>query len=162
MNVTTPNIDSLIDSLKKQTQALQSLNSILSEELNCLKESQFTRLEQYAEQKEILAKSIEQSSRDRLLLLKDLGQSTERNALEEFIKTCSPSDRAKLEATNNQLVEEIAKCQELNSINGQVITHNLNQRRELFRQINSNGSTDIYTKTGNLSKHSDKGLHDEA
>lgn len=156
----------LITLLQQEVNSLEKLIAILSDEKNALIERKFEALEDLANQKETLSATLEQSARERVELLQILLHNNDpKSALQAFLNHCSLEETAQINQLNNQLTEKIMTCRELNSINGQVITTNLNARQEIFNILNGQTGEDainVYNAAGNVKASTESSRHQEA
>ena len=152
--------------LQQEINWLDELITVLSEEKKALIERQFEMLENLANQKEVLSSSLEQSARERVELLEiTLDNNDSKSALKTLLSTCPAEEAKQITELNNQLAEKILKCRELNTVNGQVITTNLNTRQEIFNSIsgqNSSEAINVYTASGNVKSSVESSRHQEA
>ena len=152
--------------LQQEINWLNDLITLLSEEKKALIERQFEILESLANQKEALSASLEQSARERVELLEfTLHNNDSKSALKALLNTCSVEEAKQITELNNQLAEKILRCRELNTVNGQVITTNLNARQEIFNSISGQNNSDainVYTASGNVKSSVESSRHQEA
>ncbi|KTC93094.1 MULTISPECIES: flagella synthesis protein FlgN [Legionella] len=164
--MTNSKITLLITQLKQEINWIDELIKRLSEEKKALAERQFTTLETIANQKETLSSQLEESANNRLQLLELPAYNNDTKlALQAFLKPCSLEEANQVNQLNNQLAEKIAECRELNSINGQVISSNINSRQDLISILtgqNPSNAINIYTATGDVKTSTASSCHEKA
>ncbi|WED44532.1 flagella synthesis protein FlgN [Legionella cardiaca] len=144
----------LMQILQQEVNFIQKLINLLSDEKNALVAREFEELEPIAAKKQELSNQLEQCTKQRVELL-GLDPHTQRakQVFEDFLAQCSTQEAEKISALNKELAEKLILCRELNAVNGQVITSNINTRQEIINTItgqSSDDSTRVYTATGNL------------
>ncbi|KTC86491.1 flagella synthesis protein FlgN [Legionella brunensis] len=156
----------LIQILQQEINFIEQLINRLTEEKQALLTRQFETLESIANQKQELSTQLEQITSQRVDLL-GLNKQTKqpKQALEEFLAQCSPQEVEQINALNNELAEKLVLCRELNAVNGQVITSNINTRQEIISTITGQApenTSSVYTATGNIKSSSDSNRHQKA
>jgi flagella synthesis protein FlgN len=159
------NINTLAKHLEQEINWVEELNVLLSEEKTMLATNQVNLLEELANKKQALSGKIEESAKDRIELInssnstKDIGLS-----LKEFLSNCSTEQANQINKLNKQLFEQLATCRELNTVNGQVISHNIHTRQQIVNALSGNHSdaVSVYTATGNIQSAPDTKHHQEA
>lgn len=156
----------LIEILGIEINFLDQLVALLSTEKEALVSRQFENLESLASQKEEISKILEDHTKHRIALLGLNSQARDpKLAMKEFLNECSNQEAEQIKFLNQSLSEKLILCRELNAVNGQVITSNINTRQEIINAItgqNSNEATATYTATGNLSSSTESGRHQKA
>lgn len=156
----------LVDLLQQELTWLDSLIALLSEEKNVLIQRQFDALESLAEQKQALSEQLEQSAKQRIeLLAMNLHDNQPKLALQALLRACSVEEANQIQQLNNQLAEKLLSCHELNAVNGQVITSNLNTRQEILGALtgkNQVNATNLYTANGDVQSTTATSRHQEA
>ncbi|CAM3039667.1 flagella synthesis protein FlgN [Legionella worsleiensis] len=159
------NAKTLIGHLEQEVNWIESLNTLLAEEKNALGSSQFDKLSDLADQKQDLTAKLEESAKQRNALLSaDKPIQSIKLSLQDFLKNCSEHEAKQINKLNLQLMEQLAICRDLNTINGQVIANNIHTRQQIVSAL-SGGNTDstsVYTSNGDLSSSSGTNHHQEA
>lgn len=139
--------------LKQEIEWIKELNDTLITEKQVLSTRQFDKLEELADKKQLLSTNLEASSKDRLKLIGDPETQSPSAFLKTFLKECSAEDSELISNLNKELSDELSKCRELNTVNGQVIATNIHTREEIVNILSgSNKAKDVsvYTSTGNI------------
>jgi flagella synthesis protein FlgN len=156
----------LANHLKQEIEWIKELNDTLAIEKQVLATRQFDKLEALADTKQKLSNNLEISSKDRMKLIGDPETQSPSAFLQQFLKECSPQETSLINKLNKELSEELMKCRELNTVNGQVIATNIHTREEIVNILSGNKGKDVsvYTATGNIksTKKGDGGHHREA
>ncbi|CEK10456.1 flagella synthesis protein FlgN [Legionella hackeliae] len=156
----------LIHILEQEINFIEKLITLLTEEKNALIARQFEMLESFATQKQELSNQLEQTTKQRVDLLGlDLQTKPAKKALEDFLMHCSIQETEKINSLNKILAEKLILCRELNTVNGQVITSNINTRQEIINALtgqSAESTASIYTATGNLKISNDPNSHQKA
>ncbi|RUR11963.1 flagella synthesis protein FlgN [Legionella sp. km772] len=150
--------------LKQEIEWIRELNTILVEEKEVLTNRQFEKLEEIADKKQALSNNLEASSKERLSLIGDPETQSPSEFLQKFLKECPPQEASLINNLNKELSNELTKCRELNTINGQVIATNIHTREEIVNILSGKGKdVSVYTATGNIkSSKKGEGHHREA
>jgi flagella synthesis protein FlgN len=158
--------EKLINSLQQEINWISQLTDLLSKEKIALTERRFEELEALAQQKESLAKQIEQSAGTRIELLEiSSHKNNAKLGLQTFLSQCTTEETAQITQLNSQLSEKLVLCRELNSVNGQVIATNLNTRQELINILTGQSKAEAintYTATGDVKSMNESSRHQEA
>lgn len=156
----------LVDLLQQELKWLDSLIALLSEEKNVLIQRKFDALESLAAQKQELSDQLEQSAKQRIELLEmSLHDNQPKLALQALLRACSVEEANQIQQLNNQLAEKLLSCRELNAVNGQVITSNLNTRQEIIGALTGKSqanATNLYTANGDVQMATTTSRHQEA
>ena len=119
----------LSDDLKNTCIMLDYLN----EEKEMLVQSQFDKLPELAEKKQVLIEVIENNNRSKLTLLTPLTQASKTSKLLEVLAERYGKDKTKaLRALNTELEDKLILCRHQNAVNGQVIIRSLENNQELI------------------------------
>lgn len=156
-------INALCKHLEQEISWVQSLNDLLSEEKKFLEARQYTQLEECARKKHDLSNKLEESARQRVALI-NTGNRPVEAALSEFLEECPEAEVNLINQLNSKLAENLGKCRELNTINGQVIANNIYVRQEIFNALSGNktDAVSVYNAHGNLSSSKNNTHHEEA
>ncbi|WP_019216691.1 flagellar export chaperone FlgN [Legionella tunisiensis] len=123
-------------------------------------------MESLAAQKQALSNHLEQSAKQRIELLEmNLHDNQPKLALQALLRACSVDEATQIQQLNNQLAEKLLSCRELNAVNGQVITSNLNTRQEIIGSLtgkNQANATNLYTANGDVQITTETSRHQEA
>lgn len=156
----------LINLLQQELTWLDALIALLSEEKNVLIQRQFDALEPLSAQKQTFCDQLEQSAKQRIELLEiNLHDNQPKLALQVFLQACTVEEANQIQQFNNQLAEKLISCRELNAVNGQVITSNINSRQEIIGTLtgqNQTNATNLYTASGNVQATTETSRHQEA
>jgi flagella synthesis protein FlgN len=159
------NIKTLSSLLEQEINWIDALNILLVEEKEVLATRQFNQLEEFANKKQELSSQLEESAKQRMLLINPTNANQSAHlALKEFLQNCSAEEVTQIDALNNKLVELLARCRELNTVNGQVIANNLYVRQEIVNTLTGNkaDAVDVYTANGNIQSSNNARHHQEA
>jgi flagella synthesis protein FlgN len=156
-------IKALCNHLQQEITWVESLNALLAEEKTLLETRKFVQLEDCASRKQDLSRRLEDSAKERMVLMNKADQSAEA-CLKEFFKECTEVEVSLVTALNNKLAECLMHCRELNTVNGQVIANNLYVRQEIVNALSGNktDAVSVYNSHGNLSSTNGKRHHEEA
>lgn len=145
-----------IQCLEQEITWIKELNGLLSEEKDALATRKFEQLEQLADKKQILSQKLEESSKERVMVLAAPQGEQLSTYLQDFLKKCAKSETDTINKLNIELAEQLILCRELNTVNGQVIATNINSRQEVVKILSGNqtGDVKVYTATGDLSSSS--------
>lgn len=159
------NFEQLCQHLIQEMNWIDELNALLIQEKEAMMANQFDALEPLSEKKEVLSSLLEQSAQNRIALVNS-GSTLSNNpndSLKQFLEQCSTEEALKLQKLNKDLAERLVKCRELNAVNGQIITYNLNSRKELLNIMSgkTGSASELYTATGqmddaHLTRHHEK------
>lgn len=143
--------------IKQEINLVQQLNHLLSEEKNMLATRQFNQLEALADKKQELSNTLEDCAKQRTDLM---GTAS----LKEFLTQCTASEAEQLNTLSLQLAEELTRCRELNTVNGQVIISSIHVRQELVSIMSGSKSdaASIYSANGTMQSGSKNNHHQEA
>lgn len=158
-------IHALGSHLEQEIKWIEALNTLLLNEKDILTTRQFNQLEEFSNNKQELANKLEDSARQRMLLIKHTNaDQTANQALKEFLKECSVEEATYIDALNNTLAECLTRCRELNAVNGQVIANNLYIRQEIVNTLSGNktDAINVYTANGDIKSSKDNLHHQEA
>jgi len=159
------NADNLVEHLKAEISWVDQLNTLLSEEKEMLTTRQFERLEDIAVKKQELSNQLETSAAQRIALLNTSSAKSEPNIwLKEFLKNCTTTETVQINNLNLKLIEKLATCRDLNSVNGQVIANNLYTRQEIVNALsgNTSESVSVYNANGGMQSSANKGYNQKA
>lgn len=149
----------LATSLKQEITLIDTLLQALETEKQALITRQFEQLESLSEQKQALSKELEESARNRVISLCNSADATHYNScLRTYLEQLHPEQAKEITDLNKQLMEKLIQCREYNLINGQVITANLNTRREIVSALTGQDKQEAgktYTAKGNIKKGGD-------
>ncbi|CAM2789179.1 flagella synthesis protein FlgN [Legionella steigerwaltii] len=158
-------ISILRNHLEQEINWIESLNSLLAEEKEILSSRQFNKLEEFANKKQELSDKLEESARQRMQLINHNNPNeTISLALSEFLKDCSIDEATLINQLNTKLAETLARCRELNAVNGQIIANNLYIRQEIVNTLSGNktDAISVYTSNGNIQSSQENTHHQEA
>lgn len=165
MNNNNNNLKALMTHLDQEIQWVEAINLILTDEKEVLASRQFTHLEALAEKKSVLSDQLEESAKQRMVLIgHSNNEASAALALQAFLQPCTEEEAKKINSLNNQLAEKLTLCRELNTVNGQVIASNLHARQEIVNALSGNqvDAVSVYTANGNINTASDNNHHQEA
>lgn len=165
MNNNNNNAKILMSHLEQEINWVEALNTLLSEEKEVLATRQFDQLEILADKKQELSTKLEDSAKQRMGLIKHSDSSQSPGvSLADFLKDCSTGEASEINQLHNTLVERLATCRELNTVNGQVIASNIHVRQQIVNVLsgNINEALSVYTSHGNLKSSTDNSHHQEA
>ncbi|KTC89697.1 flagellar protein FlgN [Fluoribacter dumoffii] len=150
--------------LEQEINWIESLNCLLAEEKEILSSRQFNKLEEFANKKQDLSNKLEESAKQRIQLINPNSNQPMNQALTEFLKDCSAGEAAQINQLNTKLAENLTRCRELNSINGQIIANNLYVRQEIVNTLSGNreNAIGVYTSNGNIESTPETTHHQEA
>lgn len=143
----------LVNHLKQEIEWVQSLNILLSQERDFLIASEYHALEAVSSEKTCLSEQLEQSAKARMQLINPENQDADpKQSLQHFLTHCKKEEADAIQAQHKILAEKLMICQELNSINGQVIATNIYRREELLTIITGkeSESLNVYTSVGSM------------
>ncbi|MDR3443306.1 MAG: flagellar protein FlgN [Legionella sp.] len=157
-------LNALCSHLEQEVTWVEALNALLLEEKTILETRQFPLLEELASKKQELSGKLEESASKRLALINDNIDQTAAAALKDFLKECSPSEAQRVTTLNSKLVDCLAICRELNTVNGQVIANNMYVRQEIINTLSGNkpDAVSVYNSHGDLSSSSENRHHEKA
>ncbi len=159
-------VNVLANHLKQEIEWIKELNSTLLEEKEALATRKFDKLEALAEKKQNLSSKLEESSKNRMNLIGDPETQSPSAFLQQFLKESSADETSLINKLNKELSEELMRCRDLNTVNGQVIATNIHTRQEIVNILSGSKGKDVnvYNATGDIksSKKGDGGHHQEA
>lgn len=153
-----------IEVLHQENTYINQLMNTLIEEKESLSKRDFTHMQELAVKKDNLSNLLEESSKKRLAIL-NAQADTAKDALNSLINSLNQEEATLVKQLNQELTNKITACRELNAINGQVITSNLNTRREIVDVLtgkDTKTAINTYSSSGNLRTHSESINHQEA
>lgn len=156
-------INVLCKYLKQEINWIIELNTLLVEEKELLETRQFIPLEEYADKKQELSILLEESAKQRMILI-DCPNQDPAAALKDFLSEATTEELSQVNQLNSTLAEKLTICRELNSVNGQVIANNLYIRQEIMNTLSGTNAEAIstYNAHGNLQSSTDNRHHQEA
>lgn len=157
--MTQSNASLLTQLLQQEINYIEQLVKLLSEEKQALIGRQFENLEGIAVQKQTISGELEQCTNQRIQLLGiDPQHKQPKEALNSFLAECTKQEGEQISMLNQKLMEALVVCRELNAVNGQVITSNINTRQEILNELTGQSPQDptsVYTSTGNIKSSGD-------
>lgn len=160
-----PQPSDLITALQQEITLIDSLLQTLNNEKQALLTRQFEQLETLSAEKQALSKQLEESARGRVALLCDTMDPMHYNSrLVSYLAQCTTEQAQEIQTLNTTLAEKIVLCREHNLINGQVITSNLNTRQEIVNALTGQErleASKTYTAKGGIKKNGDAGRYQE-
>jgi flagellar biosynthesis/type III secretory pathway chaperone len=119
----------LSDDLKNTNALLIYLN----EEKEILVQSQFNKLPELAEKKQVLINQIEKNNVSKVTLLAPINQGNNSSKLLEVLANkYGVENTSELRRLNMELEEKLTLCRHQNAVNGQVIVRSLENNQELI------------------------------
>jgi flagella synthesis protein FlgN len=141
---------------------VESLIALLEREKAILSERQFEELPTLVEQKQSKMKCLEENFKRRVdYLTNSHDGDTYLECLNSYINTLAPEQREPIIQLNQQLEQALAKCRDLNTINGQVISVNLNNHAQLMNIIQGKPTQATYDAKGNIQRQAQQTKHQE-
>lgn len=144
----------LINCMHHEIELLAQLNRHLLDEKQALVKRDFSALEQFASQKETISEQLSQAATKRVELMGSGGTTEDSNAMQLFLKTCTPQEIAQINPLKTQLADQIKICRDQNLVNGQVIVSNMNTRKEIIGALQGKDlrNTGTYTAKGEITE----------
>jgi flagella synthesis protein FlgN len=143
----------LANHLKQEITWVKELNAALLEEKAILAERKFDKLEELANKKQALSTALEDSSKERMLLIGDPDKKSPSAFLKQFLQHCDKADKDLISTLNKELAEHLNICRERNTVNGQVIATNIHIREEIVNILSGGNKVkdvSVYTSTGDI------------
>lgn len=155
--------NTLISQLEQEVAWVKELIVVLAEEKKVLEANQFEKLDTISEQKQTLSNQLEESTRQRLALLKanPNNPSEYKASLDAFLGQLSPNEAARIGELNESLTEQLQICRQGNIVNGQVIATNLMVKQANVDDLTKHPTTEqgsvTYDAKGGMKKSSGSG-----
>lgn len=156
-------LTALCNHLEQEIDWVTSLCTLLVEEKEILATRKFHELEDCISRKQDLSGKLEESAKQRLQLFNASIQNTEFS-LENYLENCTDTEINKVTVLNKRLAENLKRCHDLNTVNGQVIANNLYVRQEIINTLSGHKTeaVRVYNSHGNLTSAKDNNHHQEA
>lgn len=159
-------VEILAAHLAQEITWIKELNSALEEEKKALASREFDKLVDLATKKQEFTDNLEQSAKERMELIGDSNTQSPSDFLKLLLEQCSESDASLITALNRELADQLTRCSELNTVNGQVIATNISTRQEIVNILSGNKGKEVgvYTSTGDIksANKKDGGHHQKA
>lgn len=139
-------IDDLTQLLNEDIRDLDRLRDTLAAEKEALKGSEISAMEPLTQAKNTLLNLVRDRAKQKVHALVAMGYRPDAGAPSQFIRSAGLTDLTKLWQTAEQ---KLALCQEMNGLNGRIISHlqkRLTSLTDIFR--GSSGQAKLYGASG--------------
>lgn len=130
--------------LEEERHCLERLLSVLEEENTSIGRHDLAGLENITERKQRLIAQVEQASKNRMLVLQQLGIDPHKNGWSHHLHELS-GQHADVTEPLKQLVEMTRKCQGLNRTNGLALNHKQQLTTKLMGMLRDDLTTETYS-----------------
>ncbi|MCC5792690.1 MAG: flagellar protein FlgN [Legionellaceae bacterium] len=158
-------VNALMECLQNETAELERLFALLEQETEMLSERKYEQLESISAQKQAISACLEKHTSERLRLLdSQSAPETAKSQLHKILSAASQKTQQQIQQLNENLQALLQRCRAQNTVNGQVISANMNLRQELLDSLSAQTNPEVskrYTATGAIEKTSDSGHHQE-
>lgn len=133
--------------LEEEHQSLERLLSVLEEENKSIGIHDLSRLEEITLRKQRMIAKVEQASKNRMMLLQQLGIDPHKNGWSNQLNQVSGSNPHIAEPLK-QLVDLTRKCQGLNRTNGLALNHKQQLTTKLMGVLRDDVTSETYSGRG--------------
>jgi flagellar biosynthesis protein FlgN len=143
----------LLQVLEADIDLIDALVQVLEEEKQALSERKFESLEHIALNKNTLMQQIDLNFQNRITVLKkysDDADSDYQSLLSNYLNSIESGQSELLATLNNSLEEKLAICRDINAVNGQVISVNLNNRQQILDIVAGRNDQETYSASGKI------------